>query len=75
MANSDPLEAVKAELRAVGIAFWIVQSRHTKVKFVVEGRELMYVIPSTTGDGRAMANCRAGIRRLLRCHGVKLSTR
>lgn len=75
MANLEPLEAVKAELRAVGITFWIVQSRHTKVKFVIDGRKLMYVIPSTTGDDRVVANCRAGIRRLLRCHGVKLSTR
>ncbi len=74
MANSDPLEAVKAELRAVGISFWLQQGKHTKVKFMLAGREMMYVIPSTTGDGRSTANCRAGIRRLLRLNGVKLST-
>lgn len=39
MANSDPLEAVKAELRAVGISFWLQQGKHTKVKFMLAGRE------------------------------------
>mgnify|MGYP000868752103 FL=1 len=74
MANSDPLEAVRAELRAVGISFRLQHGKHTKVKFMLAGREMMYVIPSTAGDGRSTANCRAGIRRLLRLNGVKLST-
>jgi hypothetical protein len=73
MAKDSPKAAVLHELQTLGIPAQVHLGRHVKIWFEVDGRRLCYTVPSTSGDRRAAYNCRAGVRRLLRENGLKLS--
>lgn len=54
-----------------GVEAEVLKGKHYKIRFYVEGNKCTYTVPRTSGDGRrALKNARAGIRRLLRQHGV-----
>lgn len=70
--SDTTIGAAVAELVALGIDYKIVINKHAKIRFYVRGIRCTYVVPmSTSDDNRAVKNCRAGIRRLLRQRGLK----
>ena len=69
--RNEQLEVVLAELRATGIEPEVRLRVHTQVRWCThDGQQRMYVVASTAGGGRGVANARAGVRRMLRQDGV-----
>lgn len=70
--SETPVGIVQEELEAHDIEYIVIESKHMKVRFHIEGRRYTYTVPKTTSDGRrTRKNCRSGIRRLLRQAGVE----
>jgi hypothetical protein len=66
-ARNVCIDAVTAELRAVGVTYEIAHGgKHPQVHFSINGMRRFYVVPRTPSDWRAAQNARAGVRRLLR---------
>lgn len=69
--RSETITVVKRELQAVGLEAVVEGRKHAKIRFYWRRQRYTYVVPRTTSDGgRAVKNCRAGIRRLLRQIGA-----
>jgi hypothetical protein len=66
MRRNYCLDAVTTELRLAGIEFQVETNKHAKIRFSLNGRNKMYVVPMTTSNWDAQRNARAGIRRILR---------
>lgn len=67
MAKTTIVDIVIAEVVACGLTPEVKHGgKHPKVRFYLEGRRYTYVVPGSTSDHRAVLNCRAGVRRLLR---------
>lgn len=68
----ETVAVVLQELASVGLEATVEPTKkHPKIRFRVDGRRHTYVVPKSTSDGgRAVKNCRCGIRRLLRQLGV-----
>ncbi len=66
--SDTAIGAVQAELMAVGLEHDLLPGkRHQKIRFFIRGKKFTYTVPRTTSDGfRAVKNCRAGVRRILR---------
>ena len=54
------------EEAGIGDARLIRRGKHPALQFTYEGSCVMYVFPGTSGDVRAVHNCCANLRRLLR---------
>jgi hypothetical protein len=75
MRRNHCLEAVTTELRQAGIDFQIEKGRkHPKVRFVLNGRNQLYVVPFSTSTRNSHKDARCGVRRLLRqaAEGVRV---
>jgi hypothetical protein len=68
--RNEVLDAVTAELDAVGIGWDIRECRHYKVAFILKGKPQHIVVPRTPSDHRAPKSARAFVRRLLRGNDV-----
>jgi hypothetical protein len=68
--RNETLDAVTAELDAVGIGWDIRECRHYKVAFVLKGKSQTIVVPRTPSDYRAPKAARAFVRRVLRRNDV-----
>jgi len=69
--SSRACPGVVEELVAAGASYRVVVNKHIKFYVLHGGREHLYVCGGATGAGnRAVANTRAGIRRLLRQLGL-----
>lgn len=64
-------QTLKQELDRVGVPYEIVRrGKHPQIVFTVGPQVMRYFFPSTASDCRAIANARAGVRRMLRQAGV-----
>lgn len=67
MAKIVIIDIVVAKIRAAGLQPTVQRGgKHYKAGFIVNGRPFTYTVPCTTSDHRAILNCRAGIRRMIR---------
>jgi len=69
--SETPKGVVLKILEEAGIVSSVIYGKHMKIRFHIDGAKCTYTVPGTTGDGRrALKNAKAGIKRLLRQHGV-----
>ena len=69
--SKTPTGVVLLELDKHDIEAEVIQGKHMKIRYYVDGQKYTYTVPVTSGDGqRCLKNCRAGIRRLLRKAGI-----
>jgi hypothetical protein len=68
------LDAAREALREAGVHDHTVArgGKHLQVQWFCNGRPRFYVLPATASDVRAVANTRAGVRRILREDGLLL---
>lgn len=67
MAKLVTIDVVIAEIRAAGLEPQVQRGgKHYKASFTVKGKRFTYIVPCTASDHRAVLNCRAGIRRMIR---------
>jgi hypothetical protein len=64
--NKQCLNVVLAELEAAHIPYTVECGKHTKMRFMLNGRPSMAVISVTTRNWDQHRNARANIRRMLR---------
>jgi hypothetical protein len=68
--SKEQLEAVTAELDALGIEHTIAHGKHLKMKFAVNGRSRMCVVPVSGSDRLGPRKSRADVRRMLPADGL-----
>jgi hypothetical protein len=70
--RNECLDAALEELRLAGVNKRLVVrgGKHIQVQWQCNGAIRFYVLPVTSSDVRAVANTRAGVRRLLRADGL-----
>jgi hypothetical protein len=66
MRRNHFVEVVVDELQKAGIDYEIETSKHVKIKFELNGRALLYVVPASGSDRYGHKNARSGIRRIIR---------
>ena len=67
MAKLVIIDIVVAEIRVAGFQPTVRRGgKHYKASFTCKGKPYTYVVPCTASDHRAVLNCRAGIRRMIR---------
>jgi hypothetical protein len=64
--SSPALAAVLDELTAAGATYTVTRNRHCKIRWELDGRKGVAIIPFTASDWRAPMNARADVRRQLR---------
>jgi hypothetical protein len=70
--RNECLDAAREALREAGVHDHTVArgGKHLQVQWFYAGRPRVYVLPATASDVRAVANTRAGVRRILREDGL-----
>jgi hypothetical protein len=70
--RNECLDAAREALREAGVHDHTVVrgGKHLQVQWLWRGQPRLYVLPATASDVRAVANTRAGMRRILRQDGL-----
>jgi len=65
MAKTTLLDVVLDALNNAGISYQVLQGKHYKVRFLLNGKTETIVVARTASDHRAIKNTRALIKRTL----------